>query len=297
MADRIQAGIDLLSEPDVLEAFRIANRAMAAAARRRRAQEEGKRPRDVAAPAWHPFQLAYILMNCAASPNPRIPKRDVVDLLFFPPAAARPKLPRALRLHARAPPACAIPAPDSRGLSVLMRYTLRLLTLDQLGRAAALICALELEREQAPERLGEWPFEIALWVGRAATPNYMGRKGEAGDKSARVKTLRYARDSSREPPLPLEQCPWCGTPFKRQSFRLHPDTNEPSDLLVHCVNRRCDFAGEAAPAHRGGGRADLPPPAGVHDRDRGQVRGVAVERGDGALLPRRRPGPPEGRPT
>ena len=58
-----------------------------------------------------------------------------------------------------------------------MRYTLRLLTLDQLGRAAALICALELEREQAPERLGEWPFEIALWVGRAATPNYMGRKG------------------------------------------------------------------------------------------------------------------------
>jgi len=29
-----------------------------------------------------------------------------------------------------------------------MRYTLRLLTLDQLGRAAALICALELEREK-----------------------------------------------------------------------------------------------------------------------------------------------------
>ena len=35
-ADRIQAGIDLLDNPDLLEAFRIANRAMAAAARRRR---------------------------------------------------------------------------------------------------------------------------------------------------------------------------------------------------------------------------------------------------------------------
>ena len=244
VADRIQAGIDLLSEPDVLEAFRIANRAMAAAARRRRAQEEGKRPRDVAAPAWRPFQLAYILMNLRGIAEPTHPERDVVDLLFFPTGGGKTEAYLGLSAFTLVLRRLRHPGPDSRGLSVLMRYTLRLLTLDQLGRAAALICALELEREQAPERLGEWPFEIALWVGRAATPNYMGRKGEAGDKSARVKTLRYARDSSREPPLPLEQCPWCGTPFKRQSFRLHPDTNEPSDLLVHCVNRRCDFAGK-----------------------------------------------------
>ena len=244
VADRIQAGIDLLSEPDVLEAFRIANRAMAAAARRRRAQEEGKRPRDVAAPAWHPFQLAYILMNLRGIAEPTHPERDVVDLLFFPTGGGKTEAYLGLSAFTLVLRRLRHPGPDSRGLSVLMRYTLRLLTLDQLGRAAALICALELEREQAPERLGEWPFEIALWVGRAATPNYMGRKGEAGDKSARVKTLRYARDSSREPPLPLEQCPWCGTPFRRQSFRLHPDTNEPSDLLVHCVNRRCDFAGK-----------------------------------------------------
>ena len=244
VADRIQAGIDLLSEPDVLEAFRIANRAMAAAARRRRAQEEGKGPRDVPAPAWHPFQLAYILMNLRGIAEPTHPERDVVDLLFFPTGGGKTEAYLGLSAFTLVLRRLRHPGPDSRGLSVLMRYTLRLLTLDQLGRAAALICALELEREQAPERLGEWPFEIALWVGRAATPNYMGRKGEAGDKSARVKTLRYARDSSREPPLPLEQCPWCGTPFKRQSFRLHPDTNEPSDLLVHCVNRRCDFAGK-----------------------------------------------------
>ncbi len=68
------------------------------------------------------------------------------------------------------------PDPVHHGLPVLMRYTLRLLTLDQLGRAAALICALELERETMPERLGTWPFEIALWVGRAATPNTNGAK-------------------------------------------------------------------------------------------------------------------------
>ena len=244
VADRIQAGIDLLSEADVLEAFRVANRAMAAAARRRRAQEEGSRPRDVAAPAWRPFQLAYILMNLRGIAEPTHPERDVVDLLFFPTGGGKTEAYLGLSAFTLVLRRLRHPGPDGRGVSVLMRYTLRLLTLDQLGRAAALICALELEREQAPERLGEWPFEIALWVGRAATPNYMGRKGEAGDKSARVKTLRYARDSSREPPLPLEQCPWCGTPFGSRSFRLHPDTNAPSDLHVHCVDRSCDFAGK-----------------------------------------------------
>ena len=242
VADRIQAGIELLAEPDVLEAFRIANRAMAAAARRRRALEEGKRPGGVAAPAWRPFQLAYLLMNLRGIAEPTHPERDVVDLLFFPTGGGKTEAYLGLSAFTLVLRRLRHPGPDSRGLSVLMRYTLRLLTLDQLGRAAALICALELEREQAPERLGEWPFEIALWVGRAATPNYMGRQGEAGGTSARVKTLRYARDSSREPPLPLEQCPWCGTPFERQSFRLHPNTNEPTDLFVRCVDRHCDFS-------------------------------------------------------
>ena len=241
-ADRIQAGIDLLADPDVLDAFRIANRAMAAAARRRRALEDKEAPQDVAAPAWRPFQLAYVLMNLRGIAEPTHPERDVVDLLFFPTGGGKTEAYFGLSAFTLVLRRLRHPGAESRGLSVLMRYTLRLLTLDQLGRAAALICALELERERAPERLGEWPFEIALWVGRAATPNYMGRKGDTGDKSARVKTLRYARDSSREPPLPIEQCPWCGKPFRKQSFRLHPNTNEPTDLLVYCVNRRCDFS-------------------------------------------------------
>ena len=241
-ADRIQAGIDLLAEPDVLDAFRIANRAMAAAARRRRALEERKQSQDVAAPEWRPFQLAYVLMNLRGIAEPTHSERDVVDLLFFPTGGGKTEAYFGLSAFTLVLRRLRHPGAESRGLSVLMRYTLRLLTLDQLGRAAALICALELERERAPERLGEWPFEIALWVGRAATPNYMGRKGDTGDKSARVKTLRYARDSSREPPLPIEQCPWCGKPFRKQSFRLHPNTNEPTDLLVYCVNRRCDFS-------------------------------------------------------
>ena len=124
-----------------------------------------------------------------------------------------------------------------------MRYTLRLLTLDQLGRAAALICAMELLREQDVEKLGRWPFEIALWVGQAATPNVMGRKGDNNEKSARSKTIAFQNDDRKPSPIPLENCPWCNTKFKNVSFRLIPNNDEPNDLRVICVNRDCEFSG------------------------------------------------------
>ena len=167
----------MLVDPDVLDAFRVANRAMAASGRRRRALEQGKPPNQVDAPKWRPFQLAYLLMNLRGIADPTHVEREFVDLLFFPTGGGKTEAYLGLAAFTIVLRRLNNPAPAYRGLSVLMRYTLRLLTLDQLGRAAALICALELEREQAKEKMGDWPFEIALWVGRAATPNYMGRRG------------------------------------------------------------------------------------------------------------------------
>ena len=70
------------------------------------------------------------------------------------------------------------------GVAVIMRYTLRLLTLDQLARAAGVVCALELMRtdaknvdERGRRLLGDWPIEIGLWVGSDASPNRLGGKG------------------------------------------------------------------------------------------------------------------------
>ena len=243
-ADRIQTGVDLLDDPELLDAFRIANRTMAAASRRRRAQDEATAPAAVDPPVWRPFQLAYILMNLRGIAEPTHVEREIVDLLFFPTGGGKTEAYLGLAAFTLVLRRLRDPDPVHRGLSVLMRYTLRLLTLDQLGRAAALICALELEREKDPERLGTWPFEIALWVGRAATPNYMGRKGDSSDNTARARTLRFARDTSRDPPLPLDKCPWCGTKFSKHSFRLVANTDNPTNLLVRCANRRCDFAGK-----------------------------------------------------
>jgi hypothetical protein len=241
-AKRIEAGIALLGEPIVREAFCVANSAMARSGRQRRAMEQGVAPEAVKAPEWRPFQLAFLLMNLRGVVEPTHPDRENVDLLFFPTGGGKTEAYLGLAAFTLVLRRLRNDGYTSAGLCVLMRYTLRLLTLDQLGRAATLICALELEREAAKGRLGPWPFEIGLWVGLAATPNVMGRKGDGRDDTARIKALRYQADSKKNPsPIPIEECPWCGTKFAPLSFKLSPNSDSPTELLVRCASRTCEF--------------------------------------------------------
>ncbi|MDX9754717.1 MAG: DISARM system helicase DrmA [bacterium] len=239
-AARIEEGINQLHDPDILEAFRIANRAMAAAARQRFGVMEQKDPATVV-PAWRPFQLAFVLMNIAGLADSRHPDRAIVDLLFFPTGGGKTEAYLGLAAFTLVYRRLKNPGIQSAGLSVLMRYTLRLLTLDQLSRAATVVCALELERQQDVEKLGPWPFEIGLWVGKAATPNTMGYKGDGKEDTARVKTNRFKSDSSKPSPIPLENCPWCGQKFGTNSFNLVPNENHPTDLRIVCMTRGCAF--------------------------------------------------------
>ena len=243
-ANRIERGISVLaSDPDALDAFRVANRAVAHALRRR--LERGP---DDPSPSWHAFQLAFILLNIGGLANPRDPERELVDLLFFPTGGGKTEaylglaalviVLRRLRRPGRN-------GPQGAGVAVIMRYTLRLLTLDQLARAAGLICALEVERAADPARYGTWPFEIGLWVGKGATPNVMGRKGDKRSDTARAKTSQFKSDpGSKPPPIPLESCPWCGTRFEPESFTLLPDDDRPRELRIVCSNFECDFSGD-----------------------------------------------------
>ncbi len=240
---RIQAGLDALEDPLVLEAFRIANRAIATAIRQRGCHgEPEKNPAEMDPPTWYPFQLAFLLTNMAGVIDGHHPDRKVVDLLFFPTGGGKTEAYLGLAAFTLALRRLRDPSIQSAGLSVLMRYTLRLLTLDQLGRAATLICALELERQEDVTKLGRWPFEIGLWVGQTATPNVMGKKSDNNRYSARARTIAFLNNDRRKPsPIPLENCPWCGEKFSRDSFKLTPDANEPTDLRVFCTHRRCAF--------------------------------------------------------
>ncbi len=248
-ADRIARGIHLLHQPDCLEAFRLANQAMAMASRRRAngfvwAKNTGHTIEDARTPEWRPFQLAFILMNLPGIAEPTGDDRQVVDLLFFPTGCGKTEAYLGLAAFTLLLRRMRNPGIAGAGLSVLMRYTLRLLTLDQLGRAATLICALELIRENTPA-LGEWPFEIGLWVGRAATPNEMGSKDRDHPDTARRRTITFRNDSRKSSPVPLEACPWCGHKFEQNSFRLtangRANRDYPTDLLIACAYRGCDF--------------------------------------------------------
>jgi hypothetical protein len=91
-AERIARGIEALAEPDIRDAFAIANRTMAAAARQRYGVMQGLKGNDpsLRPPAWRPFQLAFLLMHLIGIARPNDPQldprreRDNVDLLFFP---------------------------------------------------------------------------------------------------------------------------------------------------------------------------------------------------------------------
>lgn len=249
-ANRIRAGIELLDDPECLTAFRIANRVMAKAVRRRQGVMSGKSESAIDPPAWRPFQLAFLLMNLPGIARPDGDDRQIVDLLFFPTGGGKTEAYLGLAAFTLVLRRLRNKGLTGAGVSVLMRYTLRLLTLDQLSRAATLICALELERDRGEVDLGDWPFEIGLWVGRAATPNEMGSKDKDHPETARRRTIAFWNDDRKPSPIPLEECPWCGTKFTRNSFRLvangKSNTQYPTDLQIGCANRDCVFSGGRA---------------------------------------------------
>lgn len=243
--DRIRAGITILETNEhARTAFRLMNQAIADAARRRTP--------DQPKPAWRPFQLAFILLNLTGLVDKTHGDRETADLLFFPTGGGKTEAYLGLAAFIIALRRITGPGILGAGVAVIMRYTLRLLTLDQLGRAAGVVCALELMRddpknvdEKGRKFLGDWPIEIGLWVGSDASPNRLGKKGQADKTTAIGMVARFKNDRGKAP-APLKNCPWCDTPFGKKSFACVPNDIAPKNLEIRCANADCDFTGSRA---------------------------------------------------
>lgn len=249
-AGRIAAGIALLkSDGRARLAFRAMNEALARAARQRAAIQSGKPPAEQDPPAWRPFQLAFVLLNLAGLVDRLHPEREIVDLLFFPTGGGKTEAYLGLAAWTIAHRRLSARGMLGAGVTVLMRYTLRLLTLDQLARASGVICALELMRhepawqEKGRYLLGDWPIEIGLWVGSAASPNRLGGKGNSNPDTA-VNRVRSFRKKRGPAPAPIKTCPWCGSAFTADSFAMRPNDLAPKRMEIRCTGDDCAFTGD-----------------------------------------------------
>ncbi|HEY5105734.1 MAG TPA: DISARM system helicase DrmA [Caulobacteraceae bacterium] len=250
--DRIGGGIELLkTDAKARQAFVFMNLALARANCQRSAAQFGGAPEGRRVPAWRPFQLAFILLNLAGLTDKRDRNREIADLLFFPTGGGKTEAYLGLAAYCISLRRLTASGVLGAGVSVIMRYTLRLLTLDQLDRAAGVICALELMRQEGEGRglLGDWPIEIGLWVGSDASPNRLGGQGDTGDDKAVTRVRVFRRDFATpkaRAPAPLKACPWCATPFGRDSFVCTPDSKAPTNFEIHCANIDCPFTRDRA---------------------------------------------------
>ncbi len=253
---RLREGISAItSNKNALDAFRFANRAMASqrvrsiyALKRRRKEEvkiESLNTRKNR--SWRPFQLAFILLSIPALVDPKHKDRTkaaeaLADLLWFPTGGGKTEAYLGVaaftmairRLQGR------IGGFDgTRGLSVIMRYTLRLLTLQQFQRATTLICAMETFRRQDEKTWGTTPFSIGLWVGRKVTPNDTEQSHES------IEAERMGKRPTSSSPAQLTSCPWCGSEIlPGRDIQVSRFASGEGRTLIYCSDKmgHCDFS-------------------------------------------------------
>ncbi len=261
---RIRDGLNLLkTDENAAEAFRFANRAMASQRirgifTREVRQNTAQPPRlaDFDIPrnrSWRPFQLAFFLLNIPALVDPTHPDRvnpthAKADLLWFPTGGGKTEAylgVAAFTIALRRLQGELGGYSGEAGVAVLMRYTLRLLTLQQFQRATSLICAMELIRREKPARWGTEPFRIGLWVGMRSTPN----RTEDSAESIRQKKGQWMGLGSKGTPLQLTNCPWCGRALTANNVTVEVYERGRGRTFQYCSDPlgQCEFSLRQAP--------------------------------------------------
>lgn len=191
---------------------------------------------------WRAFQLAFILLNLDGifkSENDENWERrnEWVDLVWFPTGGGKTEAYLGLialtiinrrKLHKE----------EGGGVASIMRYTLRLLTMQQFQRASLLIMALELIRRWNQYELGNEPITIGLWVGDNSLPN----------KTEDLITEFEKLNNKQHNKIPFSNCPWCGSNIegedKEDTENLNNRENQWYSKRVHlkCSNDKCSFS-------------------------------------------------------
>ncbi len=260
---RIEAGLALLqSDPQAAEAFQFMNRAMWQQRIHSIYAEQKRQGKDVELTnidipknrSWRLFQLAFILLNLPSITNLHHPERShptdaIADLLWFPTGGGKTEAYLGLTAYTiglRRLQGTLGGRSGEYGVAVLMRYTLRLLTLQQFQRATALMCACETIRRCDPKKWGDEPFRIGLWVGMKTTPN----RTEKSEEFMKQKLGQY-QPTSTGSPHQLTNCPWCGSKIDpgKQHIKVESFAKGQGRTLIYCGDAlgRCLFSQKQSP--------------------------------------------------
>jgi hypothetical protein len=189
---------------------------------------------------WRAFQLAFILLNLDGIFKPEDDaewnkRNNWVDLVWFPTGGGKTEAYLGL---------IALTIINRRkefkekggGTAAIMRYTLRLLTMQQFQRASLVIMALELIRRWGNFELGDEPINIGLWVGKNSIPN---------SNIDLIYEYEHKLNLKKENRIPFINCPWCNSEIEGETKE---DTETSSSVYnqnkVHlkCTNQKCSFS-------------------------------------------------------
>ena len=258
---RIRKGIKLVSEDKMAgEAFAFTNHVMylqraygqwALENSQNGGKVEGLTPKnehfeDI---RWRLFQLAFVLLNIESIIDPKSDERKIADLLWFPTGGGKTEAYLGLIAFTLAHRRLRYGSdedPRKYGVTVIMRYTLRLLTLQQFQRAVLLMCACESKRRKEVDpqshelKWGSEPFSVGLWVGSSTTPN--SHDGDNGSVEAIYK-VRDGKPPKENNPVQLLSCPWCGAKLDGWNYRVSENKDEGiRQCRISCSNVKCSFS-------------------------------------------------------
>lgn len=184
---------------------------------------------------WRPFQIAFVLLNLYGIMDGESPERNIVDLLYFPTGGGKTEA--YLGLIAFTIAYRRLTASDETdyekdgGVTVFLRYTLRLLTTQQRDRLMRLIVAMEQLREKNEKLYGKERISIGFWVGGNVTPNKFSEYSD----SDQFKKKEFIRKLTKQ----IIKCPYCGKEITRDEY----DINEKGKYVkIHCADKNCMFS-------------------------------------------------------
>jgi len=280
--NRLNSNVDLLNDDKVFRAFQIANTAMLIQLIVSNDKRLGKVEKEISEfdtelnfdnleffktydskkqldfiPKYRPFQLAFFILSLEEMVDPeKRQQKNTVDLIWFPTGGGKTEAYLAVTAFTIAYRRIKNDL-NFGGTSVIMRYTLRLLTAQQFERASRLISSLEFLRKQKEFKNdlkdGEGnEITIGLWVGQASTPNTIQEAIKLLDGEKYGMEAEAQKGNNGDPhkynEFQLSSCPWCGTKsiskFKNtygKEVWKYGFKSKRSDFIIHCLNQKCTF--------------------------------------------------------